>query len=127
MKVEKSGKNKRNPDGTFKSGEDWTGNRKGRPKGRRNYAMVYADAMEALAEEKGMGAEELEDLLIKVAYKKAQKGDFNFYRDLQDRLHGKPQQHFDHTSDGKSIVVSFDPTFNETEDDATTQDPETGK
>lgn len=74
----------------WKEGE--SGNEKGRPKGRRNFATIYHEAIKKIGESQGKTPEEIEDILHQSGLAKALKGDFNFYRDTMDRLHGKPLQ-----------------------------------
>lgn len=67
-----------------------SGNPEGRPKGQRNYATIYREALIKLAEMNGMDAEQMEtDILLK-GLAGARKGDYRFYKDLLDRLHGQP-------------------------------------
>ena len=75
----------------------------GRPKGRRNYASIYYEALNDVGAENNISADDLENLLVKVAIKKAREGDYQFYRDTMDRIHGKPIQPTDITSKGDKI------------------------
>ena len=83
-----------------------TGNPNGRPKGQRNYATIYREALQKIAEVNQQSPDEVENILVQSGLKKALKGDFNFYRDTMDRLHGKPQQKIDHTTDGEKIETA---------------------
>jgi len=74
----------------FKKGE--SGNPKGRTKGQRDYVTIYKEAIRKIAETKNMTPEQVEDLMTKTGLDKALKGDYAFYRDTLDRLHGKPLQ-----------------------------------
>ena len=78
-------------------------NPNGRPKGQRNYATIYREALKKIAELNKITPEALEDDIIKMAIGKARKGDPVFYKDVMDRIHGKPQQHVDHTTKGKEM------------------------
>jgi len=83
-------------------------NPNGRPKGQRNYATIYWEAMKKIAANQNMTPEELEEVLHQSGITKAIKGDYAFYRDTLDRLHGKPTQ-----------PLQFDPhTLSDTELDA---------
>lgn len=64
----------------------------GRPKGQRNYSTIYREALEKIAKIENITPEALEDEMISVAVKKARKGDAIFYKDIMDRIHGKPVQ-----------------------------------
>ncbi len=87
----------------FKKGE--SGNPNGRPKGQKNYATLYREALEKIAKSKKMTFEELELELHQVGLDKALAGNDKFYHQVLDRIHGKPQQHVDHTTDGQPIQV----------------------
>lgn len=69
-----------------------SGNPKGLPKGQRNYATIYAEAMRMLAEKNGTTTEILEAEMIANAAVLARKGDYRFYKDMLDRLHGSATQ-----------------------------------
>ncbi len=78
-------------------------NREGRPKGSLNFATKWKKFIEKVAEDNGMSPEEIDEQLYRVAWKKAKEGDYQFYKDIQDRVHGKPQQSIDHTTGGKEL------------------------
>jgi len=86
----------------FKPGE--SGNPKGRPKGQRDYATIYREALIRIAEAKDKTPEEIEEMIEEVGLNKALKGDYNFFKDVRDRIHGKPMQHQDITSGGEPIT-----------------------
>lgn len=77
----------------------------GRPKGQRNYATIYREALIKIAEMEKLTPEAIEDDMIQMAVKKARKGDPIFYKDVMDRIHGKPVQPTDLTSGGKPIPI----------------------
>lgn len=77
----------------------------GRPKGKRNFETIYYAALEKLADLNGKSPEELEDEIVQNAIATARKGNFQFYKDNMDRLHGKPQERVDHTSGGLPIPI----------------------
>lgn len=64
----------------------------GRPKGQRNYRTIYREALKKLASKKGIDPDELETDMLLMAISKARKADLGFYKDVMDRLHGKPTQ-----------------------------------
>lgn len=64
----------------------------GRPKGQRNYATIYREALIKVATTKGLEADDVELALVVKGLERALKGDFKFYQDIQDRIHGKPVQ-----------------------------------
>lgn len=85
----------------WKKGE--SGNPNGRPKGQRNYATIYREALIKLAEINGKEADELENEMVQKAIAAARKGDYRFYKDLLDRLYGSATQKVDHTTKGEQI------------------------
>jgi len=83
----------------MKKGE--TRNPNGRPKGQRNYATIAKEAMKKLADASDKTPEEIEELINLTGLKKALKGDYQFYRDHQDRTHGKAPQPLGTVEDGE--------------------------
>lgn len=77
----------------FKDGK--SGNPNGRPKGQRNYATIYREALKNIAKANNKTPEEIEEMLEVTGLKKALKGDFNFWKDVRDRIHGKAPQTID--------------------------------
>lgn len=117
--VEKSFKFK--DDGSFDKG---TAPGPGRPPGMRNYKTIYREALVSLAERENKTPEQIESMIVQRALIKAQKGDYQFYKDVQDRLHGRPKEFIDHTSGGKPIPILGDirATMNVQEDNGDEQD-----
>lgn len=76
--------------GTWEKGE--SGNPNGRPKGQRNYATIYREALIKLAELNNKTPEELENEILATGLKNAHKGNYAFYKDVLDRLHGTALQ-----------------------------------
>ncbi len=75
----------------------------GRPKGSESFSTKWKKFIEKVAEENGMKPSEIDEQLYRVAFKKAREGDYQFYRDIQDRVHGKSPQSIDITSDGEKL------------------------
>lgn len=67
-------------------------NPNGRPKGQRNYLTIYKEAIRKIGETRGMTPEEVEEEMEKVGLDKALSGDFNFWKDIREHVHGKPKQ-----------------------------------
>lgn len=74
----------------FKKGE--SGNPNGRPKGSENFSTKWFRLIDKLAKQDNLTAEEIEQQLMAVGYKRAKEGDYSFYRDSMDRIYGKPVQ-----------------------------------
>lgn len=75
----------------------------GRPPKQRNYATIYREALLKIAQIDKITPEDLENDMIAMAVKKARKGDPIFYKDVMDRIHGKPVQPTDLTTQGEKI------------------------
>jgi hypothetical protein len=75
----------------WKKGE--SGNPAGRPKGSRNYRTLFREAYMAIAKDLKLGKDP--DILLveilKRGIKEALKGNYSFYKDILDRLYGKPK------------------------------------
>lgn len=93
----------RNPDGTIKKGTVLNPN--GRPQGSLDFKTKWYKMIEKIAQANDITPDEVELELIKVGYKKAKEGDYSFYRDAMDRIHGKPMQPTDITTNGKDLPV----------------------
>jgi DNA-directed RNA polymerase specialized sigma subunit len=74
----------------------------GRPKGTRNFETDFDEAVEEIAKENGMTKSEARKLLLKVAFRQAKDGNFNFYKDIHDRIYGKAPEKIEITPDEKS-------------------------
>ncbi len=101
----------RNQDGTFQKGV--SGNPAGKPKGTESFATKWYRMVEKIADSNHITPDQVEEELLKVGYKRAKDGDYSFYRDVMDRIHGKPEQKTDITSGGQPLLISFDPSFND--------------
>lgn len=76
-------------DGKFKPGV--SGNPEGRPAGSKNFSTWFKLAIEKIAKTEEIDIDSAEVQLIVMAYKEARKGNFNFYKDIIDRVYGKPK------------------------------------
>ena len=89
----------------FKKGE--SGNPNGRPEGQRNYATIYKEALQILADQNATTPEKLEAEMTANAAVLARKGDYRFYKDIMDRLHGTATSKLDVTTGGDKITQEF--------------------
>lgn len=96
--------NWRNPDGTWKAGHPSTG---GRTLGSLDFKTKWYKMVDKLAAQNNLTPEEIDQQLLLVGYKKAKDGDYSFYRDAMDRIHGRPMQPTDITSGGKEIPLNL--------------------
>jgi Family of unknown function (DUF5681) len=92
----------------FVEGE--SGNPDGRPKGQRNYATIYREAMLILADKNTTTPEKLEAEMVANAAVLARKGDYRFYKDFMDRLHGTAVQR---TEGNNTISLNASPESKE--------------
>lgn len=81
-----------------------SGNPNGRPLGQRNYSTIYKEALKNLADLNNKTPDEIENEIIKKGLTMAIKGSYQFYKDIQDRMHGKAAENLDITTKGQAIV-----------------------
>lgn len=67
-------------------------NPNGRPKGQRNYATIYREALIKIGKENNKTPEEIENMMTAKGLAEAMKGNYNFYKDVMDRAHGTAVQ-----------------------------------
>lgn len=60
----------------------------GRPPGQLNYATIYRNALIRLGKENNKTPEEIEEEMIANGALLARKGNYSFYKDILDRIHG---------------------------------------
>lgn len=65
-------------------------NPNGRPLGQKNYATLYREALIKLGQLNNIEPDQIELEMIANGLASARKGDFRFYKDVLDRLHGTP-------------------------------------
>jgi len=64
----------------------------GKTAGTLDFKTKWINFIEKVAAQNDMTPNEIDEQLLAVAFKKAKDGDYAFYRDTQDRVHGKPLQ-----------------------------------
>lgn len=64
-------------------------NPKGRPLGQKNYATLRAEAIINIGKANGKTPEQIEVMIHEKGITEALKGDFRFYKDDLDRVHGQ--------------------------------------
>lgn len=87
-------------------------NRDGRPKGTENFKTKWERFVKKVADQNKLLPEDIDEQLLAVAYKKAKEGDYSFFRDIHDRVYGKPVQPTENNHTGE-LNISFDSSFNE--------------
>ena len=85
----------------FKKGE--SGNPNGRPKGRKDYATLFREAIIIIAELNKVDPESIEAKIVQKGLSEALKGDYRFYKDHLDRMHGQATQPI--ASDSKNPFI----------------------
>lgn len=90
----------------LKKGE--TANPNGRPLGQRNYATIYKEALIKLAKLNDKSPEELEEEIVSAGLLNARKGNYAFYKDVLDRLHGQATQKTDVTGEVQFNIVKYE-------------------
>lgn len=91
----------------LKKGE--TANPNGRPLGQKNYATLYREALIKLAKLNDKEPEELELEILSKGIMNARSGDYRFYKDVLDRIHGQATQNSEVNVTG--LTISFDTPF----------------
>lgn len=84
----------------FKPGQ--SGNPEGRPKGKKNYETEMEEAIKEYAKLNNKTPEQVKLMIYMRGASDALKGEYNFYRDFMDRVHGKPLQRIGNP-DGSNI------------------------
>ena len=87
--ITNSGEIAREPNGQLKKGVVLNPN--GRPKGALDFKTKWEVFIDKVAKSNNLTPQEIDEQLFAVGFKKAKEGDYAFYRDLHDRLYGKPQ------------------------------------
>jgi uncharacterized protein YdbL (DUF1318 family) len=86
---------KRNKKGQFVPGS--SGNYKGRPEGSENFKTKWENFLKKIAEQNELNLTEIEEQLFMIAYIRAKSGNYAFWRDIHDRLYGKPTLSIDYS------------------------------
>ena len=81
----------------------------GKTPGALSFQTKWATFIDKVAKSNNLTPQEIDEQLFAVGFKKAKEGDYAFYRDLHDRLYGKPQQTLDVTTDGEKINTNLTP------------------
>lgn len=83
----------------------------GRPPGTENFKTIFEKALKHVAQVNGKDPEALYIEIISKGIQQARKGDFRFFKDLMDRVHGKAKESIYLTSDGQPIAAGNQITF----------------
>lgn len=86
----------------FKPGE--SGNPNGRPKGRKNFSTLFEEALIRLGQKNDKDPADLELEIIEKGIAMARKGDYRFYKDTMDRVHGSAIHNHDLKTGGVPMI-----------------------
>ena len=90
-------------DGRFKKGDDPRRNLAGRPPETLNFKTKWLLFIDKIAKQNGITADEVDEQLLKVAYKQMQSGDYRYWKDIQDRVYGTATNNLDVKSNGEAL------------------------
>lgn len=76
----------------FMKGDDPRRNIEGRPKGSEDFKTKWLRFIDKVSKENGLTPEDIDNQLFKVGLARAREGDYQFYKDVHDRIYGKPVQ-----------------------------------
>lgn len=79
-------------------------NRNGRPKGALGFATKWRAALEKLAAANDKDPDEMELEIFQKGIASARSGDFRFYKDTMDRIHGMPKNTTDLNVEGAITI-----------------------
>jgi hypothetical protein len=84
-------------------------NPNGYTKGVRNFNTDFDEVVEEIAQENNITVSQARKRLLKVAYKQANDGVFQYHKDIHDRVYGKPKEtHELMGKDGEPIKGMFE-------------------
>lgn len=106
----------------FKKGYDPRRNYDGRPPETLNFKTKWLIFIDKIAKQNGITADEVDEQLLRVAYKQMQQGDYRYWKDIQDRVYGTAVNNTDLTSGGEPLSIIFDESFK----NKIAQEPEEG-
>lgn len=94
----------RNSDGTFAKGREKTG---GVEKGYRSFEKDFDEVVEEIAKANNITPNDARKILLRKAYSEAKNGQFNYHKDIMDRVYGKPKESVEHSGSIKTLIVDF--------------------
>lgn len=106
MPEETSSELERDENGRLKPGQRSL-NPEGRPNGAISFATKWRIFIEKVAEETNRKPEDIDEGMWRVALDKAMEGDYQFYKDIHDRLYGRPNTPIT-GADGGAIQIQID-------------------
>ena len=104
--IDEHGIKRNKKDGTIAKG--CSGNPLGKPVGTESFKTIFEKALKRLADVNNKKPDELYEEIVSNALKSARSGDYRFYKDLLDRIYGKPKESMDITSGGEKVRGMFE-------------------
>lgn len=95
------------PTKLWKKGEP-SPNPAGRPVGTRNFQTDFDEVVEEIAKANNITNSEARKILIKKAYGEAKDGNFQYYKDIVERVYGKVPDNLNVSGEITSKVISVD-------------------
>jgi hypothetical protein len=83
-----------------------SGNPDGKPPGTLDFKTKWFNFIKKIADQNELKPEDIDDQIFAVVLKEIRAGNFQFYKDTKDRIHGKASESMDLTSGGKPIVIN---------------------
>ena len=68
----------------------------GHPLGTENFHTIWWKFIEKVAKSNNITADEVDEQLLAVAFKQMKAGDFRYWKDVRDRIHGMAKQPIEH-------------------------------
>jgi hypothetical protein len=81
-------------------------NPEGKKAGTLDFKTKWFNFIDKIAKQNNITPDEVDEQLLAVAFKQAKDAKYPFYKDIQDRVHGKAPDSMDLTSGGKPIVIN---------------------
>ena len=84
-------------------------NPNGKPLGTLDFKTKWFKFIEKVAAQNNITPNEVDEQLLAVAFKQAKDANYPFYRDIQDRVHGKPIPPFGAENRTNVLVINVAP------------------
>ena len=82
-----------------------SGNPDGKPPGTLDFKTKWLRFIDKVAAQNNITPDEVDEQLLAVAFKQAKDANYPFYKDIQDRVHGKAAQPFEGGDASKPIFI----------------------
>lgn len=99
----------------FKKGYDERRNYQGRKKGKRNFRTLFWEAIEKIGLERDLKGKDLEIELVKRGIIEALKGNYSFWKDIMDRVYGKPREEIQEVEESEKPIPILTPLYEKLE------------